>query len=418
MIKIGENVDLATLAEDHWDWLKEKLMYDKSDSELQNLDPEKKDVSIQKNLALRRMLYPHFNDLPRIVKGNLDELKKMKTDDFFSKYFFAPDSELPQIERQLKEITQLWEDKIEEVKRLRCMHRGNPKDPHIKQILTNADKERDQYLKSKNKIKEQLDQKVKANKSNYQEFKKNTTRRVEYFLKDGSRKELYCSLVDLLCYDKLNDDEKWNANILREKLNIVVCPYCNRQYILGAEKIGGGWVTSAQLDHFLPKSNNPLFSCSFFNLIPSCYCCNHIKSDNGGEPMYAIFCIDFDDKITIDDLNLDDDVVIDIDTSKAEPVKKEKIDSSIRIFHLKELYKKHQQELKNLIKRIQSAKEPRIEEYAMPYFGKEYDVLNPSEKEELRKFLLGVPILLNEEDYPLKKFKMDIIKQIDIQVNN
>lgn len=87
MIKIGENVDLATLAEDHWDWLKEKLMYDKSDSELQNLDPEKKDVSIQKNLVLRRMLYPHFNDLPRIVKGNLDELKKMKTDDFFSKFF-------------------------------------------------------------------------------------------------------------------------------------------------------------------------------------------------------------------------------------------------------------------------------------------------------------------------------------------
>lgn len=427
MIRIGENLDLDALAEDHWDWLKEKLMYDKSDSELQSLDPQKKDISIQKNLALRKMLNPHFSDLPRIVKGNLDDLKMIKSDAFFSKFFFIPDVEIPKIAAKLEKITQLWEVKAGEVKRLRSVRRSNPKDPHIKQLFLNADKERDRRLKLKEKIRGLLNQKETANKIKYQRFKNNTTERVEYFLKDGTRKELCCSLIDLLCYDKLNDGEKWNANILREKLNIAVCPYCNRQYILGTQKIGGGWVTSAQLDHFLPKSNNPLFSCSFFNLIPSCYCCNHIKSDNGGEPMYpykegfgddAMFCIDFDDGKAVDDLNLDDDVIVDIDTSRADPAQKAKINSSISIFHLKELYKKHQQELKNLIKRIQSAKEPRIEEYAIPYFGKKYDDLTPSEKNELFKFLLGLPILLNEEDYPLKKFKTDIIKQIGIHVHD
>ena len=105
---------------------------------------------------------------------------------------------MPQIERQLKEITQLWEHKIEEVKRLRRMHRGNPKDPHIKQILTNADKERDRYLKSKNKIKEQLDQKVKANKSNYQEFKKIQLDELNIFLRMEVEKS--CTVVWLIYF--------------------------------------------------------------------------------------------------------------------------------------------------------------------------------------------------------------------------
>lgn len=106
-------------------------------------------------------------------------------------------------------------------------------------------------------------------------------------------------------YDKIDSE-------LRKKIidlkNVSVCPYCNRNYISstykflqcnncnqellvidGTEKECPGCnqeingptkvLNTAQLDHFFPKDSYPLFAVSFYNLIPSCYSCNHIKSN-------------------------------------------------------------------------------------------------------------------------------------------
>jgi hypothetical protein len=55
------------------------------------------------------------------------------------------------------------------------------------------------------------------------------------------------------------------------KLNVNVCPYCNQNYTFTVSN------NRPQIDHFYCQENYPYLALSFFNLIPSCPVCNHIK---------------------------------------------------------------------------------------------------------------------------------------------
>lgn len=110
------------------------------------------------------------------------------------------------------------------------------------------------------------------------------------------RKKIYHknkTVVDLLEaeveYDKIyNDFENFSAFYQRfsvkginrwivEKTEMRVCPYCNILYTYNRQDSA-----TAQLDHFFPKSEYPLFALCFYNLIPSCPACNNIKRDKIG----------------------------------------------------------------------------------------------------------------------------------------
>ena len=65
--------------------------------------------------------------------------------------------------------------------------------------------------------------------------------------------------------------KKTIARTLTEDLKINVCPYCNRNFI---NQKGG-----IEIDHYFSKSQYPLFSLSFYNLIPCCHSCNFSKLD-------------------------------------------------------------------------------------------------------------------------------------------
>lgn len=71
----------------------------------------------------------------------------------------------------------------------------------------------------------------------------------------------------------IDPDEFWGPYQLAQSLGLKVCSYCNRQYTFSLSK-GKSKITRPELDHFLPKSENPLLALSFFNLIPSCTICN------------------------------------------------------------------------------------------------------------------------------------------------
>jgi hypothetical protein len=77
-------------------------------------------------------------------------------------------------------------------------------------------------------------------------------------------------LLKVFYYEEYN---KWKAYELAKKININVCPYCNRIYtlILGNDFNKG---TRFEYDHFFNKSNYPYLALSFYNLIPSCHVCN------------------------------------------------------------------------------------------------------------------------------------------------
>lgn len=76
--------------------------------------------------------------------------------------------------------------------------------------------------------------------------------------------------------NKCDELIKRKINIkLLNNLDIKTCPYCNENYITIRNNN-----TSFQLDHFFPKSKYPIFALSLYNLIPSCYACNHSKMNN------------------------------------------------------------------------------------------------------------------------------------------
>ena len=155
---------------------------------------------------------------------------------------------------------------------------------------------------------------------------------------------------------------------LRKKLidlkNVSVCPYCNRNYINstykilhcnncnqdllvidGTEKECSGCnqeingptkvLNTAQLDHFFPKDSYPLFAVSFYNLIPSCYSCNHVKSNRNLEYSPYDTSFPFDDvKFTYIPKSVDKiEIKINSDDSAFK--------NGIRILGIEELYQSH-----------------------------------------------------------------------------
>ena len=66
-------------------------------------------------------------------------------------------------------------------------------------------------------------------------------------------------------------DKQSHAYWLMSKLNVNVCPYCNRNYTFTVSN------NRPQIDHFYCQETYPYLSLSFYNLIPSCPVCNHIK---------------------------------------------------------------------------------------------------------------------------------------------
>ena len=70
---------------------------------------------------------------------------------------------------------------------------------------------------------------------------------------------------------------KEHGHDLVKILDIRTCAYCNRQFIHSFEATRA---ERPELDHFYPKSLYPMFCLSFYNLIPVCHSCNHVKLED------------------------------------------------------------------------------------------------------------------------------------------
>lgn len=72
-----------------------------------------------------------------------------------------------------------------------------------------------------------------------------------------------------------------------EKIGIRACVYCNSQLALTVESVKNTKIAKFQVDHFIPKSEHPCFSISFYNLYPVCGPCNNSKS--GGNVTFNLY---------------------------------------------------------------------------------------------------------------------------------
>ena len=232
-------------------------------------------------------------------------------------------------------------------------------------------------------------------------------------------------------YDKI--DSQLRKKIVDLK-NISVCPYCNRNYISstykflqcnncnqellvidGTEKECPGCkqeingqtkvVNTAQLDHFFPKDSYPLFAVSFYNLIPSCYSCNHVKSNKDLEYSPYDTSFPFDDiKFTYVPKSVDD-IEIKIDSHDSDFKK------GIRILGIEELYQSHVDVVNELIWKK--------EVYTDSYREGLSEILNQTNlelsKSEVNRFITGH--YTDKENYgkrPLSKMVTDISKEIGL----
>lgn len=198
-------------------------------------------------------------------------------------------------------------------------------------------------------------------------------------------------------------------NLIVSKFNIKVCPYCNENYIINRGKN----YTSAQLDHFFDKSNNPLLAICLYNLIPVCATCNRIKSTN--KLSVSPFDMDIDREQfhisyklkAADFITNKDSLTINFQTDGSDG---EKINCDIEKLCIKGSYEFHNDYIQELLKKRYIYSDSQIEELYNTYPN-----LFESE-EELIRIIFGNYFHTDDlNKRPLSKLTKDILQELGLK---
>ncbi|MBQ1517448.1 MAG: hypothetical protein IIZ46_04535 [Clostridia bacterium] len=170
-------------------------------------------------------------------------------------------------------------------------------------------------------------------------------------LKEDQKKDLKKKSKNLLYHVFRYEAFSQNKNISRlvEMLGVKVCPYCNRLFTTTVSK--SGKTVRPQLDHYRDKSDYPFLALSIMNLVPSCGVCNLIKSNKKDEVLYP-YEEEMGDNCTfhVKPKNGDLSLLIGVQPDNKDKIElkfkkgdenKERINNSIDIFKLEELYNTH-----------------------------------------------------------------------------
>lgn len=219
--------------------------------------------------------------------------------------------------------------------------------------------------------------------------------------------------------------KKKNAKtILLEALDLIVCPYCNRNYIYNIKSLNAKQVSaSCELDHFLPKDEYPLLAVSFYNLIPSCHFCNHTK---GRKQLKAFYPygeeVEDADQIRFtyipvapDYITNKNSVIVDINVHynsgkslhKCPEWNKSNIEHDLDILKLRQLYEKHNDVVQKLLLKYKTLDDSYVQ--AIYDNFKRYFV----SKEEVKCLIYDIPNDTQDiKDIPLGKLKTDILAEL------
>ena len=201
-------------------------------------------------------------------------------------------------------------------------------------------------------------------------------------------------------YDKI--DKKW----LIDELKITVCPYCNRDFINNR-----GNSTSAQLDHFYPRSKYPIFAISLCNLIPSCYACNHNKREKLIDISPYDNGFDFDESITFSYHPISENYLNDYTQLEITMKYNNEISNNIKYMGIKDGYKIHTDYVQEIIKKAEVYNNDQVQEF-LNNFGELF-----SSKEEILRIVFANYI--DEKELgkrPLAKLTKDILIELGVDI--
>lgn len=197
---------------------------------------------------------------------------------------------------------------------------------------------------------------------------------------------------------------------LMEKLDIKVCPYCNRSYTFTINTKSKN--IRPEFDHFYPKDSNkyPYLALSFYNLIPSCPICNHTKKTTEVDIHPYVesfgdnckFRIDEIDNCLLDDNYQNWNVFLEKSTVK--------YDKNISTFALKEFYNQHKDFISEIVFKARA--------YNDDAFNSIIDTFSEQglTPKEMKLLIFGT--YLDEKELglrPLSKLSKDIIEQIEME---
>lgn len=206
-----------------------------------------------------------------------------------------------------------------------------------------------------------------------------------------------------------------------EKVNLKVCPYCNRNYIFnfGNKK----QEATAQLDHFYDKSNYPYFSLNLYNLVPSCSTCNLRKSNKDvlDNPIFNPFEDNLHNHITfksnsilsnkeIKECNSDFFAEERIEINIAYDTNDGKTNEHIDTFNIKPLYESH----KDIIAELYQKRIIYSDEYLDDLFGQFGQKVFESREELLRLVTCGYIEDDKLNQRPLSKLIKDISQELGL----
>ena len=231
----------------------------------------------------------------------------------------------------------------------------------------------------------------------------------------------------LFCYKKLQIGNKdWNRHKLLSLIGIEICPYCQRNYISSYEE-NNDKKTTADLDHFYPKSLYPFLALSLYNFIPSCQICNsRFKGNKDTRDFVYLYEKGFDElgvkfrtskeviSETLGERYSDFYVKIDYENLKNKE-DGEKVKNSIENLGLDRVYKKsHNQYIQNLLYNIEKYPENYLENCVEMF---ESDVDKKKRLEEYFKDIVKEPYRKRiENGEPLAKLTKDILEEFDIKI--
>lgn len=209
-----------------------------------------------------------------------------------------------------------------------------------------------------------------------------------------------------------NFSSKYNNQIV-DAVATRTCLYCNREYVINYTD-ETKTKTTAELDHFYPRSLYPFLSITFLNLIPSCKTCNSkLKGDKDTfeEKILYPYEESLNDNMkfkleirNVDFLNNKTNFKFDLETNNQNAT------NSKELFKLNELYQEHKDIVLELIQKAQIYNDSYLDELMKSYEG----TIFKNREDLLRLITCGY---VSDEDLnkrPLSKLTKDISKELEL----
>ena len=219
----------------------------------------------------------------------------------------------------------------------------------------------------------------------------------------------------------MGEPEKINTYMIQNFIDsdsrgLLVCPYCNRNYINTRDRLLG-----AEMDHFYNKDTFPMFSISLYNFIPSCSICNRIKStqklkinpylrDNTNKVKFDLTRIENPNNPN-DYIDYQIEIKRDLDGNLHTLEETEDLKNDlINILKLDEAYKVHNIEVREMVNREREYNEKYREDLKNMFSGEGIEI-----DKKIDALIYGDIVFTSEDDLinkSLGKFKKDVYEKI------